>query len=86
MGKSLVPIICSIIELSWKIVTVLVMVPLFGGTNGDVGGSIKEIGGYFGVVISEPIVWTVCAVIIGIIAFVTLKRMPKEDAEETQTA
>ena len=79
LGRSVVPIVCSAIELAWKIVTVLVMIPLFGGSNGTVGGSIKEIGGYFGVVISEPIVWTVCAVIIGSIAAVTLYKMPKQD-------
>lgn len=79
LGKSLVPIICSVIELSWKIVTVVFMIPLFGGKNGTVGGTIEQIGGYFGVVISEPIVWTVCAIMIGIITAVTLYRLPKED-------
>lgn len=82
LGKSLVPIICSVIELLWKIVTVYVMIPIFGGANGTVGGSVKEIGGYFGVVISEPIVWTICAVIIGIITVVTLRRLPKDDTEQ----
>ena len=77
LGRSLVPIICSAIELSWKIVTVLVMIPLFGGNNGTVGGSIEEVGGYFGVIISEPIVWSVCAIIIGTIAAVTLYKMPR---------
>ena len=80
LGRSLVPIICSVIELVWKIVTVLVMIPLFGGSNGKVGGSVKEIGGYFGVVISEPIVWTVCAAVIGTIAAVTLHKLPNKDA------
>lgn len=79
LGKSLVPIICSVIELLWKIVTVAVMIPLFGGNDGGVGGSMREVGGYFGVIISEPIVWTICAIIIGIIAIVTLRKMPKED-------
>lgn len=79
LGKSLVPIICSIIELVWKVVTVAVMIPLFGGSNGDVGGTIKQLGGYFGVVISEPTVWTICAVIIVVIAAVTLHRFPRTD-------
>ncbi len=79
LGKSLVPIICSVIELVWKIVTVAFMIPLFGGKNGTVGGTVEQIGGYFGVVISEPIIWTVCAVMIGVITIVTLCRMPKED-------
>ncbi len=65
LGKSLVPIIASVIELVWKVCTVVFMIPRFG---------------YFGVIISEPIIWTICAVMIGIIAVVTLKRMPK-DAE-----
>lgn len=82
LGKSLVPIICSVIELVWKIVTVAVMIPLFGGRNGTVGGTVEQIGGYFGVVISEPIIWTACAVMIGIITLVTLYRMPKEDVKD----
>lgn len=82
LGKSLVPIICSVIELLWKIVTVAFMIPLFGGKNGTVGGTVEQIGGYFGVVISEPIIWTVCAVMIGIITIVTLCRMPKEDMQD----
>ena len=80
LGKSAVPIICSIIELSWKIVTVLVIIPLFGGNNGTVGDSLEKIGGYFGVIISEPIIWTTCAVLIIIIAVITIRRLPKEDA------
>lgn len=79
LGRSAVPILCSIIELSWKIVTVLVIIPLFGGNNGTVGNSIEEIGGYFGVIISEPIIWTACSFLIIIIAVVTLHRLPKED-------
>lgn len=63
LGKSMVPIIASIIELVWKICTVVFMIPHFG---------------YFGVIISEPIIWTICAVMIGIIAVITLKRMPKD--------
>jgi Na+-driven multidrug efflux pump len=78
LGKSLVPIIASIIELVWKVCTVMFMIPLFGGKNGSVGGTIEEIGGYFGVVISEPIIWTVCALMIGTIAVITLKNLPKE--------
>lgn len=79
LGKSLVPIICSVIELFWKIVTVSAMIPILGGTNGKAGKTIEEIGGYFGVVISEPIIWTVCAVIIGTIAAVTIHKLPKTD-------
>lgn len=79
LGRSAVPIMCSIIELSWKIVTVLVIIPLFGGNNGTVGNSIEKIGGYFGVIISEPIIWTACAFLIIIIAVITFHRLPKED-------
>ena len=85
LGKSLVPIICSVIELLWKIVTVVVMIPLFGGDSGKAGKTIEEIGGYFGVVISEPIVWTVCALIIGTIAAVTLHRLPRTDEIGAET-
>ncbi|MBD5130917.1 MAG: MATE family efflux transporter [Ruminococcaceae bacterium] len=79
LGKSVVPIICSIIECLWKIVTVVVMIPLFGGKNGTVGSSIEQIGGYFGVVLSEPMIWTACGIVIGIITLVTLYHMPRED-------
>ncbi|MGN1422628.1 MAG: MATE family efflux transporter [Oscillospiraceae bacterium] len=79
LGKSLVPIIASIIELLWKICTVAFMIPLFGGQSGTVGMTVGEIGGYFGVVLSEPIIWTLCAVMIGTIAIVTLKNMPKDE-------
>ena len=84
LGKSLVPIICSVFELLWKIVTVVAIIPLFGGNNGTVGGTIQEIGGYFGVVISEPIIWTVCAIAIAIITGVTLHRLPKDDLSENE--
>ena len=79
LGKSAVPIICSIIELSWKIITVVVMIPLFGGNKGTVGDTIEQVGGYFGVIISEPIIWTVCAMLIIVITIVTIRKLPKED-------
>lgn len=82
LGRSVVPIIASIIELIWKIVTVVVMIPAFGGKNGTVGSTIAEIGGYFGVVLSEPIIWTICAVLMIIIAVFTLKGLPKDDFPE----
>lgn len=75
LGRSVPPIICSVIELTWKIVTVVLMVPLFGGKNGSPGGTIKEVGGYFGIILSEPIIWTSCAAFIGIVAAVELKRL-----------
>ena len=64
LGRSLVPIVCSFIELAWKICTVIIMIPIFE---------------YFGVILSEPIIWTVCGIIIGIIAVFTLRSMPKDD-------
>ncbi len=86
IGKSSVPIICSIIELSWKVVTVLAMIPLFGGKNGTVGGTIEQVGGYFGIILSEPIIWTTCAVFIGIIAIIELRRLDsKVKIKETET-
>lgn len=66
LGHSIVPIIASFIELAWKICTVIFMIPLFD---------------YFGVIISEPIIWTVCGIMIGLIAVFTLRAMPKEDVE-----
>ncbi|MDE7229599.1 MAG: MATE family efflux transporter [Oscillospiraceae bacterium] len=86
LGKSSVPIICSIMELSWKIITVLVMVPMFGGKNGTVGGTEEQVGGYFGIILSEPIIWTVCAIFIGIIAMIELRRLDKnlDNKERTE--
>ncbi len=78
LGKSIPPIICSVIELTWKIVTVVVMVPVFGGKNGEPGDSIEKVGGYFGIILSEPIIWTVCAVFIGIVASIELRRLKPE--------
>ncbi len=85
LGKSSVPIICSIMELSWKIVTVLVMVPMFGGKNGTVGGTTEQVGGYFGIILSEPIIWTVCAIFIGIIAVIELRRLDKNTVNNERT-
>ena len=66
LGHSIVPIIASFIELGWKICTVIFMIPLFG---------------YFGVILSEPIIWTVCGIMIGLVAVFTLRAMPKDDFE-----
>lgn len=81
LGRSLVPIIASIIEMLWKVATVLWIVPFFGGKNGVPSGDIKEVGGYFGIMISEPIIWTICAVLIVIIAVITLKRLPEDTVD-----
>lgn len=86
LGKSLVPILASIIELIWKVCTVVFMIPLFGGQSGTVGTSLEEIGGYFGVVLSEPIIWTLCAVMIGTIAVITLKNLPKDTENKQEVA
>ncbi len=64
MGQSIVPIIASIIELLWKVCTVAFMIPRLG---------------YFGVILSEPIIWTVCGIMIGIVAIFSLRRLPKDD-------
>lgn len=69
LGHSIVPIAASCIELVWKICTVAFMIPRFG---------------YMGVIISEPIIWTVCSVIIGLIALATLKGLPRVDLNEEQ--
>ncbi len=66
LGRSLVPIIASIIELIWKVCTVLFMIPVFS---------------YFGVILSEPIIWTICGILVGVIAVATLRSMPKKDME-----
>lgn len=66
LGRSLVPIFASIIELAWKVLTVIIMIPIFG---------------YFGVILSEPVIWTVCGILVGIIAVLTLRSMPEKDYE-----
>ena len=65
----------------WKVATVIWIVPLLGGKNGVPSGNIKDVGGYFGIMISEPIIWTVCAVVIVIIAVITLKNLPEDAAD-----
>ncbi len=67
LGKSLVPIIASGVELLWKICTVLIMIPHFE---------------YFGVILSEPIIWTICGIFVGIVTIMTLRSMPKADLGE----
>lgn len=64
LGQSIIPIIASCIELIWKLCTVLFMIPWLG---------------YMGVILSEPIIWTVCAIMIGIIALITIRALPKTD-------
>lgn len=64
LGHSVIPIAASCIELIWKICTVIFMIPWLD---------------YMGVIVSEPIIWTVCAVVIGTIAVVTIRRLPHED-------
>ena len=86
LGRSVVPIIASLIELIWKVVTVVVMIPVFGGQNGTVGSNLEQIGGYFGVVLSEPIIWSICSILMIIISIVTLKGLPKDDFPEQATA
>ncbi|MGN1119458.1 MAG: MATE family efflux transporter, partial [Oscillospiraceae bacterium] len=86
LGRSVVPIIASLIELIWKVVTVVVMIPAFGGQNGTVGSNLEQIGGYFGVVLSEPIIWSICSVLMIIISIITLKGLPKDDFPEQATA
>lgn len=71
LGKSFVPVVASVIELLWKICTVWIMIPRFE---------------YFGVIISEPIIWSICAVLVGLIALFTLKGMPRDDLPEKTAA
>lgn len=66
LGRSLVPIIASGIELLWKVLTVFIMIPWLG---------------YFGVILSEPIIWTICGILIGIIAIMTLRSFPQKDMD-----
>ena len=71
LGHSVIPIIASIVELVWKICTVAFMIPWLD---------------YMGVIVSEPIIWTVCAIIIGTIALVTIRRLPKDDVPQMKGA
>ena len=62
LGKSVVPIGASIVEMIWKIVTVVAVIPVCG---------------YFGVCISEPIIWTASGLLVAVIAIKTLRTFEK---------
>lgn len=62
LGKSIVPIGASIVEMIWKIVTVVAVIPVCG---------------YFGVCISEPIIWTASGLLVAVIAIKTLRAFEK---------
>lgn len=68
LGRGFVPIIASIIEFAWKFITVILLMPILG---------------YFGVILSEPIIWTVCGIMVGVIAIFTFCSFPKSDREVT---
>ena len=63
LGKSTIPIIASIIEMVWKIITVIFIIPVLG---------------YFGVAISEPIIWVLSGILVTVITIKTLKKMIKD--------
>lgn len=60
LGNSIFPIAASVIEMVWKIVTVVVVIPNYG---------------YFGVCISEPIIWVTGGLLVTIIALKILKKV-----------
>lgn len=59
MGRKLVPLFASVIELILKFVAV---------------GFIAPVLGYFGVCILEPIIWVVCAIVVLIDYFIFIKK------------
>lgn len=60
LGNSIFPIVASIIEMVWKIVTVVLIIPNYG---------------YFGVCISEPIIWVASGILVTIITIKMLKKV-----------
>ncbi len=54
IGKNFTPLIASAIEFGLKILVVVWLAPKFG---------------YFGVIISEPVIWIICAVFLAIMFF-----------------
>ncbi|MGN0611555.1 MAG: MATE family efflux transporter, partial [Ruminiclostridium sp.] len=62
LGNSVVPIGASLVEMVWKIVTVVAVIPVCG---------------YLGVCISEPIIWVASGILVSIIAVTTLRRIKK---------
>ena len=60
LGNSIFPIAASIIEMLWKIVTVVFIIPNYG---------------YFGVCISEPIIWVASGLLVTIITIKLLKKV-----------
>ncbi len=61
LGNSIVPILGSLIEMMWKVITVLFIIPSIG---------------YMGVCISEPIIWVASGILVTIITIKTLKKAP----------
>ncbi len=59
LGNSIFPIIASVIEMVWKIITVAFIIPSIG---------------YIGVCISEPIIWVVSGILVSVITIKTLKK------------
>ncbi|MBP3923500.1 MAG: MATE family efflux transporter [Ruminiclostridium sp.] len=60
LGNSVFPIVASIIEMLWKIITVVFVIPSYG---------------YFGVCISEPIIWVTSGILVTIITIKMLKKV-----------
>lgn len=61
IGRKIIPMIASIIELLGKLIVALVLADRMG---------------YFGIIISEPVTWILCAVLLGI-TFLTDSRLRK---------
>lgn len=67
IGRKIVPIAASIIELAFKIAAVGFIVPALG---------------YPGVCILEPVIWCICAVVV-LVDFIVLMRRTKKDCRES---
>ena len=66
IGRKMVPLIASTVELLAKFFVTAVLVPSMG---------------YFGIILSEPAIWTICAVLVLFDFIVTIKRFTHFDRD-----
>ncbi len=66
VGRKLIPVSGSIVELILKFATTLFFAPVLG---------------YFGVCISEPVIWTICAIIVFVDYLVFVKKTENTENE-----
>lgn len=64
MGRKIIPVVSSTVEFLLKILAVAVLAPSLG---------------YFGICITEPVIWTVCAVIVSVDCIAFLQKSQRTE-------